>query len=247
MKNLPAGFGFIPARYSSKRFPGKPLVDICGKPMIWHVYHRAKQCPHLKRVTLATDDERIHSAAISLNIPAIMTRKNHPTGTDRILEAAEILEVPDESVVVNIQADEPLLNPDTLSQLLLKFADTSTQVTTPVTQLNPAQAKDPNVVKVVIDNNDCALYFSRAPIPYSFNKRNVPYYGHIGVYAFRMHTLKAFGRFGPCRLETIEKLEQLRLLVNHIPIHVVKTVQQDMGINWPADVERVSAIIRSSI
>ncbi len=247
MKTAPVNFGFIPARYQSKRFPGKPLADICGKPMIWHVYHRAMQCPHLDRVTLATDDERIQTAVISLNIPVIMTRRDHPTGTDRILEAAEILEVPNEAVVVNIQADEPLLDPETITQLLLKFADPSIQVATPVAQLNPAQAQDPNVVKVVIDNGDCALYFSRAPIPYSFDKPNVPFYGHIGVYAFQMQALKAFGRFGPCHLETIEKLEQLRFLVNHIPIHVVKTTQQDSGINRPADLKRVSAIIRSRI
>ena len=121
MNKLPKCYGIIPARYGSTRFPGKPLADILGKPMFWHVYKRASECPQLSNIVLATDDHRIASEAKKLKIPAINTRDDHPSGTDRVLEAAELLHVPDDAVVVNIQGDEPALDPDMLTELIRPF------------------------------------------------------------------------------------------------------------------------------
>jgi 3-deoxy-manno-octulosonate cytidylyltransferase (CMP-KDO synthetase) len=240
---IPACYGIIPARYASTRFPGKPLVDLLGKPMFWHVCTRAARCPHLTQVALATDDRRIFEAARKLSVPVVMTRMDHPSGTDRVLEAAEQLQVPDDAVVVNIQGDEPTLQPAMLTELLAPFEAPDTRVTTLVRSVAPDLAATSDVVSVVFSNSGRALYFSRATIPFQRNGGDKPVYEHVGMYAFRMETLKQFVALGPGILERRESLEQLRLLENDIPIQVVITEHVSEDIDRPEDVEKVRRIL----
>jgi 3-deoxy-manno-octulosonate cytidylyltransferase (CMP-KDO synthetase) len=241
MPQLPPCYGIIPARYESSRFPGKPLADILGRPMFWHVYQRAIQCPLLGRVVLATDDHRIYNAACRYNVPVVMTAADHASGTDRVLEAAEQLGVPQDAVVANIQGDEPLLAPEMLTELLEPFADPAIRVTTLASRIDAAQAAGPDQVKVVWTKRGGALYFSRAAIPYDRDGGPGLYWGHVGLYAFRMETLRRFVALGPSELETRERLEQLRLLENDIPIYVVPTTHRTCGVDRPEDVDKVIA------
>jgi len=244
MSNLPRCIGIIPARYASRRFPGKPLASILGRPMFWHVYQRASQCSQLDRVLLATDDERIRQSAESLNVPVVMTKLDHPSGSDRVLEAARSIDTPDESVIVNIQGDEPALAPPMISQLLGPFRQSSTSVTTLARRIDAGTAANSNMVKVVFAKGGTALYFSRAPIPWQSEKNSNPtYYGHIGLYAYRKNVLERFVKLGPSPLEQVEKLEQLRLLENGIPIHVVVTEYTSFGVDHPEDLESVAKLL----
>jgi 3-deoxy-manno-octulosonate cytidylyltransferase (CMP-KDO synthetase) len=243
MKNLPNIYGIIPSRYQSSRFPGKALADIQGKPMFWHVYRRACQCKSFSRVILATDDDRIYSTAQDLSVPVLMTDPNHPSGTDRVLEAAQKLNVPDEDVVVNIQGDEPLLAPNMLDELIQPFQETQTQVSTLAKQISAHASNNPDRVKIVTDRSGRALYFSRSPIPFDRHNNTPQYLGHIGIYAFRMKVLRRFQQLGPSKLETLESLEQLRMLENGIPIQVVITMHDCHGVDRPADLEKVLKIL----
>jgi 3-deoxy-manno-octulosonate cytidylyltransferase (CMP-KDO synthetase) len=243
MTNLPPCYGIIPARYRSARFPGKPLVDIRGKPMFWHVYQRALRCQDLARVVLATDDKRIFSAAQALEVPVLMTRSDHPSGTDRVLEAAELLNVAQDSVILNIQGDEPVLEPLMLNELLGPFSSPRTMVTTLVRKAPPAKAESPDVVTVTFARNGRALYFSRSVIPYPRQGLIDTVYEQIGMYGFRMRALKEFVALGPSRLEKIEKLEQLRLLENDIPIQIVVTEYASHDVDRPEDLEVVNRIL----
>ena len=165
MNKLPQCYGIIPARYQSTRFPGKPLAEIHGKPMYWHVYQRARQCPEFSQVVLATDDRRIEKSAHDLDVPVVMTSSNHHSGTDRVLEAAEIINVPRDAVVVNIQGDEPALEPAMLTELLTPFRASGVSVTTLARKISVEEAQNPDRVKVVFAPNGKALYFYRCPIP----------------------------------------------------------------------------------
>ncbi len=243
MRTLPKCFGIIPARYGSSRFPGKPLAEIQGKPMFWHVYSQACKCPEMTRVVVATDDNRILTAAENLNVPALMTQKDHPSGTDRILEAARALNLPGNAVIVNIQGDEPLLDPAILTEILLPFIEDDIQVTTPVREISPFEAKNPDLVKAVFSESRRALYFSRSIIPFDRNNQTNRYYGHIGLYAFRMNVLKKFVELSPSSLETTEKLEQLRLLENDIPINIILTSYTSISVDRPEDINRVEKIL----
>jgi len=236
-------FGIIPARYDSTRFPGKPLASILGKPMFWHVYHRASQCPELERVVLATDSRRIAQAAEAHRVPCVMTRPDHPSGTDRVLEAAEHLELPESAVVINIQGDEPALHPAMLSELARPFRDPDVQVATLISAMDPDEIRDHDQVKVVVDAFGDALYFSRAAIPHARDDRPADYFRHIGLYGFRMAALRRFVNLGPGNLEQIEKLEQLRLLENGIPIRTVLTRHRSMGVDRPEDIATVSRLL----
>lgn len=245
MPDLPPCLGVIPARYGSSRFPGKPLADIVGRPMFWHVYQRALQCPLLGKVLVATDDHRIHTEALRLDVPVLMTGADHASGTDRVLEAAEVLNAPDDSVVVNIQGDEPLLEPAMLTQLLEPFSDPTIEVTTLARRVGFDEASSPDVVKVVWTKGGSALYFSRAVIPFDRGDDGPErtYWAHVGLYAFRMRALKRFVALGPSALERRERLEQLRLLENDIPIYVVPTRHHTLGVDRPEDIDKVIAII----
>jgi 3-deoxy-manno-octulosonate cytidylyltransferase (CMP-KDO synthetase) len=244
MTTLPKCYGIIPARFHSKRFPGKPLADLHGKPMFWHVYNQARKCAHFCRVVLATDDQRIFSAAEALEVPVVMTRADHPSGTDRALEAASSLGVPEDAVVVNIQGDEPLLAPEMLNSLIAPFTSPAVRVTTLARNLSQAEADNPDRVKVVIAEDGRALYFSRSKIPYYRNDAKQTFLGHIGLYAFRMEALSSFHRLGPSRLETIESLEQLRLLENGLAIHVVVTDHGSIGVDTPEDLAKVARMMQ---
>ncbi|MBW2175372.1 MAG: 3-deoxy-manno-octulosonate cytidylyltransferase [Deltaproteobacteria bacterium] len=247
MGPLPQCYGIIPARYRSKRFPGKPLAEIHGKPMFWHVYKQAEKCRHFSRIVLATDDERIFSAAKALLVPVLMTDANHPSGTDRVLEAANALDVPDDAVVVNIQGDEPLLSVDMLDRLIAPFSASEIQITTLAKKIGGKEADNPDRVKVVIAENGQALYFSRSKIPYYRGDAAQTFYGHIGLYAFRMAALRAFQRLGPGRLERIESLEQLRLLENKMAIHVIITDHASIGVDTPDDLKTVTRMMNQTM
>ncbi len=251
---IPPCYGIIPARYASSRFPGKPLADILGKPMFWHVYERARRCSALIDVALATDDDRIMAAAQNLGVPAVMTRPDHPSGTDRVMEAALALGVSESAVVVNIQGDEPLLDPEMLDQLVAPFSDPDTRVATLAIPIDHQEALRPDRVKVVMDDRGRALYFSRAPIPWlrdgeaddDAGTHGSHYLGHVGLYAFRMRALARFVSLPPGRLERIERLEQLRLLENGIPIRVVETTRRSIGVDRPEDIRRVVEMMRAN-
>lgn len=237
-------YGIIPARYGSTRFPGKPLAMIFGKPMIWHVYIQASSCPQLTNVIVATDDKRILSETESLEIPTLMTRSDHPSGTDRVLEASRQLDLPTNAVVVNIQGDEPALDPIMISQLVDPFNDPNVQVTTLAHRISTNDAKDTSQVKVVFDIKGQALYFSRSLIPYHPEDQTPHLYGHIGLYAFRLKALESFASLRQSPLERVEKLEQLRMLENNIPIQVVITQHKSVGVDQPEDIHVVSKMIK---
>ena len=238
MSNLPKCYGIIPARYQSHRFPGKPLVDILGKPMFYRVYERAVSCPLLQKVWLATDDVRIYDAAKALSVPVVMTDANHPSGSDRIKEAAQILGLEDDAVIVNIQVDEPALTAEVLTKLVEPFANPQIQVTTPARIIDAVQAENPDRVKVVRSSHGFALYFSRSKIPYIRDEDHseTDYLLHIGLYAYRFSALKQFTALPPSPLENIEKLEQLRLLEAGMKIYVVMTDYHGFGVDRPEDV-----------
>ena len=243
MSALPKCYGIIPARFDSIRFPGKPLADILGKPMFWHVYERARRCPELAGVVLATDDTRIFDAAESLRVPVVMTRRDHRSGTDRVLEAAKNMNVETDAVIVNIQGDEPALEPAMLTELLMPFQTPHVQVTTLIRAADTDETDNPDRVKITVARDGKALYFSRASIPYQHADREAARYIHIGIYAFRIGILEKFVGLDQSPLETIEKLEQLRLLENNIPIHTVLTGHKSIGVDRPEDIPVVTQII----
>lgn len=211
--------------------------------MFWHVYNRARHCPEIKRVVLATDDDRIFSAAEKLKVPVVMTREGHPSGTDRVLEAAERIGVEDNDVVVNIQGDEPSLKPSMLSELLAPFAIATTRVTTLVRETTASESDSSDSVKVVFSRSGKALYFSRSFIPFHRDALPKNVHRHIGMYAFRKEALEKFVELGPSSLELTEKLEQLRLLENDIPIQVVVTTGRSIDVNRPEDIDIVSRVL----
>ncbi len=241
-------YGVIPARYASTRLPGKPLADICGRPMFWHVHRRASRCGLLSGVWLAADDERILRAARELGVPCVPTREDHPSGTDRVREAADKLKLPPDAVVVNIQGDEPLLEPAMLDALLAPFEREDLPACTLATPLDPVADAEaiasPHQVKVVMDARGDALYFSRAAIPFARDEDLPPRFaGHIGLYAFRRDILDAMASLPPSPLEKLEKLEQLRLLENRIPLRVALTPHRTRGVDTPEDLEEVRRIV----
>ena len=186
MTSLPPCYGIIPARYQSHRFPGKPLADILGKPMFYWVYERACRCSLLKKVWLATDDERIYAAAEKLSVPVVMTDPNHPSGSDRIMAAAEHLGLCEDSVIVNIQGDEPALDENMPRLLVEPFTAPAIQVTTLARIINAVEAENPDRVKVVRGQDGRALYFSRSKIPHIRDEEHsdIHYLLHIGLYAY---------------------------------------------------------------
>lgn len=245
-------YGIIPARYDSSRFPGKPLADILGKPMFWHVFQRARLArnpenraePLFQKVVLATDDQRIFKTAEYLHVPCLMTSSKHPSGTDRVYEAAKKLCVKNESIIVNIQGDEPALDPYMLEELVQSFADSHVRVSSLARFIDQERAPSPNQVKVVLATNGDALYFSRSVIPCAKNalaEKN--FLGHIGLYAFRMEALEKFVTLAPSYLEKVEGLEQLRFLENGIPIRMTITNRRSHGVDTPQDIEIVRKLL----
>ena len=233
----------IPARYSSTRLPGKPLKDICGVPMVCRVYERASRAKSVDAVIVATDDERIFRAVEKFSGRAMMTRADHKTGTDRLAEVAE--KFPDCDVVVNVQGDEPLIEPALIDELVAAFADESLQMATVASEMTDAEEiANPNNVKVVVDAQSNALYFSRAPIPFPRNEGILPVLKHIGIYAYRRKFLLDYARMEPTPLEKTESLEQLRALENGYAIRVIKSSCRFVGVDTAQDLQRVNEIYR---
>lgn len=234
----------IPARYSSTRLPGKPLADICGKPMICRVYERAKRSKSVAEVIVATDDERILQAVEKNSGRAIMTRADHKTGTDRLAEVAE--KFSDAEVIVNVQGDEPLIEPSLIDELIAEFvADKNLQMATVATELlSEDEMNNPNNVKVVIDRYNDALYFSRSLIPYPRNAGKSKVFKHIGIYAYRRDFLLDYAKMEPTPLEQTESLEQLRALENGYKIRVIKSSCRFVGVDTAEDLELVNKIYR---
>lgn len=238
--------GIIPARYDSKRLPGKPLILIHDQPMVQHVYQRAAQAATLERLVVATDDPRIQKAVAQFDGEVLMTSREHPSGTDRVAEAARQLMLKDDAIVVNIQGDEPLLRAemiDSLVQNLQKNIDVP-MATLAYPDTDKNDLTDPGVVKVVLDSKGRALYFSRSPIP-AFRDRSSlpPYYKHLGFYAYRNGFLQEFSKLSPGVLEKLEKLEQLRALEHGFPISVVVTPFDSISVDTPEDLARVRKIM----
>ncbi len=213
----------IPSRYGSSRLPGKPLLDLAGKPMFWHVVQKALQAGFaVEDVVVATDDQRILDVANQLNIPAVLTSVEHASGTDRLNEVAEYQGWRDDTLVINVQGDEPLI-PAALIRQLYDFTQTQTEfdIHTVISPLqNQEDATNPNIVKVALGENNRAVYFSRSPIPYDReNPQSIKHlFRHIGIYAYRVSSLKTFCAFSESQLEKLEKLEQLRALSNGLMI-----------------------------
>ncbi len=233
---------YIPARFDSTRLPGKPLIQLAGKPMIQWVVEKARKAPSVERVVVATDDQRIVEVVQGFGGEAVLTSPSHPSGTDRIAEA---LGDGDPDVVINVQGDEPMIDPDAIDQLALLFSGPNPpQMATLCHSLSPAEALDPAKVKVIFDNASNALYFSRAPIPYPREGGETAYHLHIGVYAYTAKTLRDFVRLPLGRLENLEKLEQLRALEHGIPIRVLVTPYCSFGVDTPQDAQVMDRLLR---
>ncbi len=236
----------IPARYDSTRFPGKALAPITGKPMIQHVYKRVQQARSVSRVLVATDDERIVRAVEAFGGEAMLTRQEHRCGTERVAEVAA--HVPAE-IYINVQGDEPLIDPAAIDAAVEVVAEDSAvavaTLQTPIRQV--AEIMDPNVVKVVLEFQGDALYFSRAPIPWVRDetfRHAVRHLKHIGLYVYRRAALFDYPTLPPGELERLEQLEQLRWLENGYRIRAVETEYDAVSVDVPADVERVEQILR---
>lgn len=232
----------IPARYASSRFPGKPLALICGKPMIQHVYERVLKTEGLGgegRVLVATDDGRIRDAVLGFGGRCVMTGECR-TGTDRVCQAVEGIDC---DVVLNVQGDEPLIDPGCLARLLKAFDDPSVQMATLRRPLDPAEDADPNVVKLVTALNGDALYFSRSSIPFPRNA-SCPRFAHVGVYAYRKDFLKKMAAMESTPLEKTESLEQLRVLENGYRIRTVLTTHRSIGVDTPADLAQAEKTMK---
>ena len=240
--------GIIPARYGSTRFPGKPLARIAGKPLIQHVIERCQRAGFLADIVVATDDTRIWEVAQQF-CEAEMTSGDHPSGTDRL---AEVVRRRDCDAAVNIQGDEPLIDPAVIDAVAGALADH--EMSTAATLIrDPAEYDNPNVVKVVVDSTGRALYFSRRTIPYLREAAKAPVEGqlaafpflkHLGIYGYRRATLLRLVQFPVSPLEAAEKLEQLRALENGIPIAVARVEYDSLGVDAPADVARVEKLLR---
>lgn len=240
--------GIIPARYASTRFPGKPLADIHGKPMIQHVYEATKKA--LEHAVVATDDDRIYAAVKEFGGDVVMTSENHKTGTDRCLEAAEIIEKDKEikfDIVLNIQGDEPQLKKEQITKLISCFDDKATEIATLVKKFGLGhEIHNPNNVKVVFNMHNFAMYFSRSVIPFNRNvldketwSEHYDYYKHIGIYAFRRNVLSEITQIEQSSIEKVESLEQIRWLENGYKIKVSETDFENIGVDTPEDLKNL--------
>jgi 3-deoxy-manno-octulosonate cytidylyltransferase (CMP-KDO synthetase) len=245
----------IPARFASTRFEGKAIVDIMGKPMVQHVYERAKRASLISEVVVATDDERIAAAVRAFGGRVEMTSASHETGTDRL---AEVASRSDADIIVNVQGDEPLIDPAMIDQAIRPLtADPSLPMGTLKSRITTLHDfLSPNVVKVVADQAGFALYFSRSPLPNfrdrwndlkdeAFTSGKLLCYKHIGLYVYRREFLLHFASLAPTPLEQAEKLEQLRALENGHRIMVVETEHSSIGVDTPADLEKVLEHLKS--
>jgi 3-deoxy-manno-octulosonate cytidylyltransferase (CMP-KDO synthetase) len=239
----------IPARYASTRLPGKPLVVLGGKTMIQRVWERASAAEKISRVIVATDDQRIIQAVTDFGGEAVMTRTEHRSGTERIAEVAVGTASGGDDIFVNVQGDEPLIEPDAIDTAVEAIAsdDAVSIATLAVPIAKPGDIMDPNVVKVVLDFDSNALYFSRAPIPWVRDREapvHVQHMKHLGLYSFRRSALLDFPTLPLGDLERIEQLEQLRWMENGYKIRVAETPHDSVSVDVPEDVERIEQLLR---
>ena len=236
----------MPARYKSTRFEGKPLADILGKPMIQHVYERAKRAEGIHKVVVATDDQRIFDTVVGFGGEAVMTKSDHPSGTDRLAEAIDIMGAEGQDIIINVQGDQPAFDPKQIDEVVAPLReDPDLDMSTPIIPtIDPLEIGNPNHVKVVFDDNHYALYFSRAPIPWPREGDQSYYFKHIGIYGYRARFLRLFVTLPPGKLEDIEKLEQLRALEHGFRIKVVISGLDSPEVDRPADLTRVEALLK---
>lgn len=247
MKRL---FAIIPARYASSRFPGKPLADIGGTSMIMHVYRRAERAGIFEQVFVATDDERIMSHVSENGGNCVMTKSEHQTGTSRCAEVAATL--PSDAVVFNIQGDEPFIQAEELKLLARLFEKNEVQIGTLVKEMADSEdVNNPNIVKAVVDSSGKALYFSRAPIPYRRDMggqgmpRQLVFYRHLGLYAYRADVLQEIAGLPPSPLMQAEMLEQLNWLENGYTLHTAISPFDSLAVDTPDDLQKALAFLLS--
>jgi 3-deoxy-manno-octulosonate cytidylyltransferase (CMP-KDO synthetase) len=248
--------GVIPARYGSTRFEGKPLIDINGKSMIQRVYEQSTKSKLLEKVVVATDDERIFAHVKAFGGEVIMTKSSHPSGTDRIAEVVRSLKKKayTAKVIVNIQGDEPLINPRDIDKLAKLFMDNDgAQIATLVTPSNDLkELKSEHVVKALIDKTGKAIYFSRWSIPYfknakdNINPEKIRYFKHKGIYAYTQDTLLRISQLKPCDLEKAESLEQLRWIYNGFSIQTAISLNDSIGVDTPDDLKKILKLLKNS-
>jgi 3-deoxy-manno-octulosonate cytidylyltransferase (CMP-KDO synthetase) len=231
----------IPARLASTRLPRKVLRPIAGRPMLAWVYEAARASPALEDVLIATDSDEVMQLCHENRWTAMLTSPDLPSGSDRVHAVAQLHPA---EIYVNIQADEPLLRPEHIAALLQPFSDPQVQVTTLKVRCTPENLANPNAVKVVTARDNRALYFSRATIPYDRDRIAAPVWKHLGLYAYRAEALNRFHALAPSPLELTERLEQLRFLENNIPVHVVETAYDTVGVDTEEDLLQVEAILR---
>jgi len=235
--------GVIPARWASTRFEGKVLAKIAGKPMIQHVFERVKKSEKLDDVLIATDSNEVFQAAEGFGANVVMTRSDHPSGTDRIAEAVKDLDV---QIVVNIQGDEPLIEHAIIDKLVGALETDRTSVMATVIKVikDEQELNNPNVVKVVIDKDGHALYFSRSMIPYNRDGEEIIAYKHLGIYAYRKDFLLQYSDLPKSKLEQSERLEQLRVLEAGYRIKTVVTDLETIGVDTKEDLKKVEGILK---
>lgn len=240
--------GVIPARFASSRFPGKVLAQIASKPMLQHVYERASMSRYLTSTIIATDDDAVYAAARSFGARVRMTRADHLSGTDRV---AEVASAENAEIIVNIQGDEPLIDPAAIDASILPMVhEPGVLMSTLKKKIeDPREIGDPNVVKVVTNREGDAIYFSRCPIPYEREDAglSVPRFKHIGLYVYQRDFLLGYSALPVGPLERSERLEQLRALENGFRIRVVETEYESLGVDTPEDLQRVSRLFEASI
>jgi 3-deoxy-manno-octulosonate cytidylyltransferase (CMP-KDO synthetase) len=239
--------GVVPARFASSRFPGKVLAQISSKSMLQHVFERASMARYLTSTIIATDDQRVYDAARAFGAQVRMTRADHLSGTDRV---AEVASAESAAIVVNIQGDEPLIDPDAIDAAVLPLIhDSAVAMATLKKRIeDPREVGDPNVVKVVTNHAGDAIYFSRCPIPYFRDGQHQGmHYKHIGLYVYRRDFLLSYSSLPVGPLERSERLEQLRALENGHPIRVVETEYESLGVDTPEDLARVSRLFEAAV
>lgn len=242
--------GVIPARYKSSRFPGKPLADICGKPMIWWVYQQCKKVKDFSEVYVATDDDKIYEECQALGIQVIMTSDKHKTGTDRIGEVAEKIPA---DLIVNIQGDEPLLEPDTIRAAIEPFyTNPDLQVSNLMTKINdPVDVVNFTVPKVITNKENIGIYLTRSTAPYPKGSIEYNYYKQVCVYGFKPEALKfycEYGKiYGKAKIEKIEDIEILRFIENGYKVQYIEVDSDTVAVDTPNDLERVREIVANRL
>lgn len=238
--------GVIPARYESSRFPGKPLADICGKPMIWWVYQQCMKVEDFAEVYVATDDTRIYEACESLDMKVIMTSSKHKTGTDRIGEVAQKVKA---DLIVNIQGDEPLLEPDTIKAAIKPFyTNEDLQITNLMTKIkDPVDVVNFTVPKVITNKDGIGIYLTRATAPYPKGSIDYAYYKQVCVYGFKPEALQFYCdygmKYGKAKIEAIEDIELLRFIENGYKVQFVEVDSETVAVDTPNDLEKVRQIV----